>query len=74
MVLEQQGLCALCEKPEIKKNYGTTCKLSVDHDHRTGRVRGLLCSKCNSILGMANDNIALLMKAILYLKRQRWTD
>jgi hypothetical protein len=49
---------------------GTVCKLAVDHDHRTGRIRKLLCVRCNNILGFAADDIALLEKAIEYLKQQ----
>lgn len=41
----------------------------VDHDHVTGTIRGLLCSKCNTLLGMAKDNIAILENAIKYLKK-----
>jgi hypothetical protein len=42
--------------------------LEIDHDHQTGRVRGLLCHKCNTMLGMAADNPRWLQKAIEYLK------
>ena len=43
----------------------------VDHSHITNEVRGLLCSKCNSLLGMANDDIEILKKAIEYLKDKK---
>ena len=43
-------------------------RLSVDHNHKTGNVRGLLCGQCNSILGLCNDNIAILYSLIDYLK------
>lgn len=40
----------------------------VDHDHGTGKVRGILCSPCNNLLGMAKDKISILNSAIQYLK------
>ncbi|KKN59760.1 hypothetical protein LCGC14_0538500 [marine sediment metagenome] len=42
----QDGVCAICELPSIN------CRLSVDHDHKTGKVRGLLCHPCNMSLGV----------------------
>jgi hypothetical protein len=47
----QQGLCALCGKPEVRMRNGALCRLSLDHCHRTGRVRKLLCMNCNMLLG-----------------------
>jgi hypothetical protein len=60
----QKGVCAICftNKPGNKKRF------SVDHDHKTGKVRGLLCDKCNRGLGYFNDNFEILEKAIKYLK------
>ncbi len=46
---DQQGRCALCKKPQSTK--GRVKHLAVDHDHATGRVRGLLCTRCNHGLG-----------------------
>ncbi len=60
----QGGLCAICGK-----KCSTGKRLSVDHDHDTGRVRGLLCMKCNLIIGHANDSVTLLRAVILYLTR-----
>jgi len=60
MVKEQDGKCRTC---------GTEPKrLFVDHDHKTGKVRGLLCSKCNTALGYANDDPALLRRLAEYLE------
>jgi hypothetical protein len=62
MLEVQDGVCAICRKPEVR-----ICRLSVDHDHETGQVRGLLCAKCNSILGYAEDQPLILQAAIDYL-------
>lgn len=48
---------------------GRKCKLEVDHDHETGNVRGLLCGRCNKVIGMFADSQELLASAIEYLKR-----
>lgn len=66
----QNGLCAICEKPETaKNNFDTSArKLAVDHDHATGKIRALLCTRCNTMLGLADDATATLAKAIEYLK------
>jgi hypothetical protein len=65
MVLDQNGVCKICGQPETSK---VVTRLSVDHCHSTGKVRGLLCKSCNSALGQAKDNIDLLHKMIDYLK------
>jgi hypothetical protein len=65
----QQGRCAVCHNSEvIKVKSGTTKRLSVDHDHNTGQIRGLLCSHCNHGLGNFKDSIEYLKAAIQYLK------
>jgi hypothetical protein len=66
----QKGLCAICHKPETAKNNydAVTRKLAVDHNHSTGKIRGLLCSACNTGLGLLQDNPAVLQAAIEYLK------
>ena len=64
MLEEQGGGCAICGKtPEDNGK-----RLGVDHDHNTGRVRGLLCDKCNSGLGMLRDDSTLLLRAVEYLE------
>lgn len=61
----QHNCCAICG---IHRNFQKK-DLAVDHCHKTGKVRSLLCNKCNTILGQADDDIALLEKIISYLKR-----
>lgn len=69
MLKEQKGVCAICGKPETAKHKRNqwTKRLSIDHDHSTGVVRGLLCAKCNALLGYADESIEVLSKAIEYL-------
>lgn len=61
------GTCAICGIPEIQ----CSTKLHMDHNHITGEFRGFLCSKCNHFLGLANDDIEILSKAIDYLKEEK---
>lgn len=65
----QNNLCALCGQPEADKRRGVVKALAVDHDHATGARRGLLCGRCNRILGMFNDDIKLFELAIEYLNK-----
>ena len=62
---DQKGVCLICKKH--KDDIGR--KLFVDHCHTTLKVRGLLCSKCNTVLGMSDDSIEVLENAIAYLKK-----
>jgi hypothetical protein len=68
MVLDQNGVCAICGKPETRlSNNGVVTRLCVDHNHKTGKVRKLLCHRCNSSIGQFEDDVGLLNKAIQYL-------
>lgn len=69
MLDAQGGVCAVCGKPETaKSNFKKRTKvLAVDHDHETGEIRGLLCNKCNTAIGLLNDDISLFDKATRYL-------
>lgn len=62
----QDGLCAICQQPNIHKPPHIT-KLVVDHCHATGKVRGLLCNKCNQALGLFQENVENLARATSYL-------
>lgn len=63
MFIAQGGVCAVCLNPPVKK------RLSVDHDHQTGKVRGLLCASCNFGIGRFKDNADYLERAAMYLRR-----
>jgi hypothetical protein len=68
MLKKQNGVCAICGNKEIRKNNkGEIRALSVDHNHKTGKVRALLCGNCNQTLGIFNENIDVLKKMIKYL-------
>lgn len=70
MLLEQGGVCAICSQPETAlHNTGQVRRLSVDHCHETGAVRGLLCHRCNLVLGRVEDATAILDAAAVYLRR-----
>ena len=58
---KQGGICAICGNPPGKK------ALYVDHCHTTGKIRGLLCGHCNSMLGFSLDSTTTLASAIVYL-------
>ena len=62
----QKGKCAICEDFKTHDKHGV---LAVDHCHKTGEIRGLLCFKCNTILGSVNDDIQILINAIKYLQK-----
>lgn len=67
MYESQGGVCKICEQKCDHPQRNDIDTLCVDHCHETGKVRGLLCNKCNSLLGWARDNIETLAKAIDYL-------
>jgi hypothetical protein len=68
MSLAQRGACAACLRPETQKKSGKLRWLAVDHDHATGDVRGLLCSRCNTSLGYAQDDPVTLRALADYLE------
>lgn len=63
---KQHGKCAVC-RAKLKRGKTT----HIDHDHKTNKNRGILCSNCNSVLGFAKDNICTLRRAIKYLIKYR---
>jgi hypothetical protein len=69
MIASQKNLCAICGQPETAKCNGVIKALSVDHCHSTGKVRELLCNRCNVGIGRLGDSIELLEAAAAYLRR-----
>lgn len=64
MIVKQKNLCAICFKACDKNK-----NLSIDHNHTTGKVRGLLCNLCNAMIGFSKENITNLQNAIKYLRK-----
>ena len=69
MLESQNYRCAICGDEGNQENRFR--KLSIDHDHKNGKVRGLLCSHCNFMLGQAKDDVEILQNAILYLEANK---
>jgi hypothetical protein len=69
MFQSQNGVCAICKQPETATRLGTLKALSVDHCHKTGAIRGLLCSDCNTGIGKLKDDPSVLQSAIRYLTK-----
>lgn len=69
----QNNLCFICKLPETRKlpKSNEIRSLTIDHNHNTGKVRGLLCHHCNVGIGHFDDNIDLLQSAIDYLKKHQ---
>ncbi len=59
----QNGVCKMCKNPEIKK-----C-LAVDHNHKTGKVRGLLCQQCNCMIGFIENKNLFIKDIQKYLEK-----
>lgn len=59
MFKSQEGKCAICKDSEAKQ---------VDHNHKTGKVRGLLCQRCNCALGLLDDSTSRIASALEYKK------
>jgi hypothetical protein len=68
----QNNSCAICKRPFADRRIGISkvqgVAKCIDHCHKTGLVRGLLCYRCNMGLGLFKDNVDILNQAIKYLK------
>lgn len=69
MRLAQDAKCAICSDPEKVIGNGVR-GLHFDHDHKTGKARGLLCARCNQVLGRVKENKDLLVSMIAYLSKE----
>lgn len=67
LIDKQNGLCAICGNPP-KGGSPTNQRLHVDHDHTTGKVRGLLCKNCNTAIGFLGEDLSRIEASIRYLK------
>ena len=65
LLASQGGACGVCRAPEP----GGRGRWHVDHDHKTGKVRGLLCARCNPMLGFSKDSPEILRQGAEYLER-----
>jgi hypothetical protein len=69
MLLEQNGLCAICGQPETRLGRGRKVrKLSLDHNHKTKKVRKLLCDSCNKAVGNVKESVDIAIKLVNYIK------
>jgi hypothetical protein len=66
-LVQQKNVCEICGKTQKRKNY----RLGVDHDHKTNKVRALLCNNCNTAIGLVYENINILENIITYLKKHK---
>ena len=66
----QGGVCLICQRPPEDEVFNNK-RLCVDHDHETGKVRGLLCNSCNAAIGRMRDDPERLRRAIAYLSDQQ---
>lgn len=70
LLLKKQGCaCAICRRPETVVFRGKLKTLSVDHDHKTGRIRGLLCQRCNLAVGNLEDSADRARAVAFYLEK-----
>lgn len=66
MFQKQNGNCLICEVNQSILKY----KLHIDHNHKTNKVRGLLCAECNRALGLMKDDLNIIMRAFNYIKEK----
>lgn len=69
MLETQQNQCAICSTKIDGNVNSDELRAFVDHNHQTGKVRGLLCVHCNSIVGYCREDKLVLLQAIQYLKK-----
>jgi glycyl-tRNA synthetase (class II) len=65
MLKQQDNKCIICNTNELNLNR----KLNIDHNHKTGEVRGLLCDRCNKVIGLLNEDINIMRSMIEYINK-----
>lgn len=73
LLAAQGGMCAICGGPATRVPRSANLRFVVDHDHETGKVRGLLCGNCNAGLGQFKESIENMEKAVRYLQHHNAT-
>jgi Recombination endonuclease VII len=71
MFAKQKGKCAICRMPETSMRKGKIINLAVDHNHKTNKIRGLLCMKCNVVLGYFEKHQSDITKVSRYLEKHK---
>ena len=71
MFRRQNGCCAICKQPEIATRSGKVICLSVDHDHKTGTIRELLCRDCNAVLGLLQEDEDRCRSMVAYIQKHK---
>lgn len=73
MLLEHNNKCGICNKEETRRSRtaGKITRLCIDHCHKTNKIRGLICAKCNLMLSYANDCPDIMKNAEIYLRSTR---
>ena len=74
MLLSQNGVCAICFRPETSVVNGKIKPLAVDHCHNSEKIRGLLCARCNQAVGLLGEDVNVLSNAIDYLRKHSIDD
>lgn len=68
MLAEQDGVCKICKQHRVASN---KYYMAIDHCHNTGKIRGILCTRCNTAIGLLEENIDNLNNAIKYLMENK---
>ena len=73
LFIDQEGKCFICKKEETARNAKTAklLDLAVDHDHVTGKIRKLLCGKCNRALGLIKEDLGILESMKNYILQHK---
>lgn len=69
LLAEQDGRCAICQTDDPGEGPNRRKNFSVDHHHESGQVRGLLCNRCNRMIGLAQDDPLVLQTAAGYVAK-----